>query len=348
MAIRPHPTKGPGWWQIDYYPEGRKGPRVFLVFKGNEAEARLFEGEVRRQRHGVAGSACLHPTINAILPEFKEWLEVNFSTSTLRDFLWIEKYIVQVFGKIPVRAIAPSHITQYQILRKGKRRAIEKEMVHLRRIIRWMVDNDCCPPEGLGFKIQIAKYRRPKPKTFTPNEVERWFAEINDPVKLAACILMYEAGARFDEVVKLTWGQIAFDANTIMLLGKGNKERLVVLPPLAKQILQERRGKPKEKVFINPMTGTNYTTLKTMFKGACMRSGLHGLTPHKLRHSFATDVLESTGDLRLVQVLLGHSDIGTTQIYTHVRQDRMKHGVEQMLLRRRRLSAVDNKDDGKH
>lgn len=341
MAVRPHPTMGPGFWHIDYRPNGCKGPRERVVFEGNEAEARAFEGVVRRKKHFSTGSR-INPSINEILPEFKEWLKVNFAVTTYKDFLWIEKYIVKIFGRFPVRSITPAHITQYQILREGKRRAIEKEMVHLRRIIRWMIDNDCCDREGLGFKIQIAKYRRPKPKTFTPGEVELFFSEINEPMKLAACIIMYEAGARFDEVVKLKWNQIFLESDTIMLLGKGGKERLVVLPPMAKQILAERKGRPAELVFVSPSTGGAYTTFKTMFKGASRRAGLHGLTPHKLRHSFATDVLESTGDLRLVQELLGHADISTTQIYTHIRQDRMKQGVAQMLARRKGLTTVVN------
>ncbi len=349
MAVRPHPTKSkkePGrWWHIDHRPHGKKGPREIITFHGSEAEARIYEAELRRQKIYTPG-AKINPAINEVLPEFKEWLEVNYAKNTYRDFLWVEKWISQVFGPYPVRSITPSHITQYQILRNGKRRAIEKEMVHFRRIITFMKKMDYCSDEGLGFKIEVAKYKRPKPKVFTPEEMEKFLAEVHLPDKLAACLIMYEAGARFDEVVKLTWSQISFSADTIMLIGKGNKERLVILPPMVKRILSDcyiRKGQPRDIVFVNKRTGKPFTTLKTMFRGAAGRARLNGITPHTLRHCFATDVLESTGDLRLVQELLGHEDIATTQIYTHIQQARKKHGVEKMLARRSGFTTGENK-----
>lgn len=145
---------------------------------------------------------------------------------------------------------------------------------------------------------------------------------------------MYEGGARFDEVVQLRWGQVSFGSDTIMV-GKGNKERLVMLPHIAKVILEPMSGDPHDYVAPNPKTGKPYTSFKTIFRGACNRAGLHGLTPHKLRHCFATDVLESCGDLRLVQELLGHTDIKTTQIYTQVIKARKVSGVNDMLAMRK-------------
>jgi len=343
MAIRPHPTKGPGWWQIDYRPDGRKGKRVFLVFKGNELEARLFEAEVRRQKHASTEKVKLHPTINELIPDFLDWVKMNRAKKTWIDMVNCSKWVRQVFGSLPVRAITPSHITQYQQLRGGKRRAIEKELHYFQTMIRWIAENDLCPQEGLGFKINIPRYRRPQPKIFHPAEIERFFSYIQDSSKLAMCRIMYDAGARFDEVSQLRWRQISFAGDTILLWGKGGKERYVILPQLVKKILEGKQGPATSFVFINPKTQKPYTTLKTLFKSASQKAGLHGLTPHKLRHCFATDLLESTGDLRLVQEQLGHEEISTTQIYCHVRHERMMLGVESMRKLRERLTTVDNK-----
>lgn len=345
MAIRPHPTKGPGWWQIDYRPDGRRGKRKFLPFRGSEAEARLFEAEVRRQRHTSPGAARLHPAINEVIPEFLGWVKLNRAEKTWKDMAYCSKWIRQVFGAYPVRAITPAHITLYQRARHGKKRSVEKELHYFQTLVRWMATNDLAPADGLGFKVSVPRYRRPKPRTFTPEQVERFIDEINEPAKLAAVIIMYEAGARFDEVASLKWRQVSLAAGTIMLHGKGDKDRLVPLPPLAHRILLSgAKGKPADLVFRNPKTGKAYTSFKTLFWGAGKRAGVDGLTPHKLRHSFATDVLEATGDLRLVQMLLGHESVSTTQIYAHVRKERMMHGVEQMRkARREKLSThVDN------
>lgn len=346
MAIRPHPSKGKGYWHIDYRPEGKRGKRQRLVFKGSEAEARIYEAELRRQRHSVPGHGRLHPAINEVIPDFLAWAQVNRAEKTWVDMSYCSKWIKQVFGPLPVRAITPSHITQYQQLRRGKKRSIEKELHYLQTIVKWMAANDLAPPDGLGFKISVPRYRRPKPRIFMPEEIERFVGEINDPVKIAAVVIMYEAGARFDEVASLQWRQISFDADTIMLHGKGDKERLVPLPPFAKWILMDCRKAPRSLVFRNSKTGRAYTSLKSLFRGASSRAGLHGLTPHKLRHSFATDLLETTGDLRLVQKLLGHESVNTTQIYAHVRKERMQRGVEQMLRgRRERLTTMVKKEN---
>jgi site-specific recombinase XerD len=256
---------------------------------------------------------------------------LNRAEKTHRDYVCCSKYLLAVLGRLRVKQITPAHITEYQRYRNGKRCAIKKEMVYFHRLIDWMAKNDYCQKEGLGFKIETARYQRPQPKVFSAEEAERFLAEINDPIKLALILIMYEGGARFDEVVQLRWGQISFASDTIMVVGKGNKERMVMLPAIARAILQPLTGDPHAHVAPNPKTGKPYTSFKGIFRGACERAGLHGLTPHKLRHCFATDVLESCGDLRLVQELLGHTDIKTTQIYTHVIKARKVSGVSAML-----------------
>ena len=340
MAVNQHPTKK-GHWIIDYWPDGRRGKRVRDLLECTYEYAVAYEKDVRRQRSSINTASKINPTIAEVMPEYMDWLEVNLSLSTYRDFVWVKKWLLQVFGKLPVKSITPAHITEYQRLREGKRRAIEKEMTHLRRIVRWMTENDYCHQDGLGFKIKVAKYRRPVPKVFEPGEVERFLAEIANPMKLALCLIMFEGGARFNEVSKLQWRQLDFAGGTIMLKGKGDKERITVLSPRAQEILSDKISGPQDLVFANPQTGRPYTSLKTLFKGATRRAGLHGLSPHKLRHCFATDLLESSGNLRLVQEMLGHAEISTTQIYTHVKRKRKVLGVNQMLVYRRQADSAE-------
>jgi site-specific recombinase XerD len=330
MSVKPHPTKK-GHWVIRYRAEGRNGPETNDVLQCTYAYALEYEKSIRRKRHGGPGINTINPTISEVMPLFLDWVALNRAEKTHRDYVCCSKYLRAVFGRLLVKQITPAHITEYQRYRNGKRCAIKKEMIYFHRLIDWMGKNDYCQKEGLGFKIETARYQRPQPKVFSAEEAERFLAEINDPIKLALILIMYEGGARFDEVVQLRWGQISFASDTIMVVGKGNKERLVMLPAIARAILEPIAGDPHAHVAPNPKTGKPYTSFKGIFRGACERAGLHGLTPHKLRHCFATDVLESCGDLRLVQELLGHADIKTTQIYTHVIKARKVSGVSAML-----------------
>jgi len=329
MAVRPHDTK-PGHWVIDYYPEGRNGKRVRDVLECTEAEAREYEKAIKRI-HVSVGYSGPNPTISQALPEYLDWAKLHRADRTYRDFLYVVKHIEAIFGPLPVSRITPAHIQQYKELRAGSPRATNKELHYLGGLIKWMVENDYADP--LPFKIKGVPYRRPIPNTPHSNDVEKFLSEIADPLKQALCLMMFEAGARFDEAVKLRWENIDWDDKTVLLLGKGSKERLTILPPRVEVIIAGNR-QPEGWVFPNPRTGTPYTTLKTIFNNACRRAGIKRFTPHKLRHSFATDLLEATDNLSLVQDILGHESIETTRIYAKVRTRRMLAGAAKMLVHR--------------
>ena len=141
---------------------------------------------------------------------------------------------------------------------------------------------------------------------------------------------MYEAGLRWKEVTNLSWDDVDLDNEMIMLrTTKGNRNRAIPITPLFKEaLIKVLKGKVIEAgilVFPSPVTGRPFNNISKALQSAAERAGItKKVHPHLLRHSYATHVLESGGDLRTLQALLGHRDIQTTQIYTHVMTQHLK------------------------
>ena len=148
--------------------------------------------------------------------------------------------------------------------------------------------------------------------------------------------VMYATGMRVSELVGLVMGNLNIDVGFLKCIGKGGKERIVPIGRQAKQILQKYINKTRPKL-IKKGTGARCLFLSRLGKAISRQSIWKiikkyvnrtnikkKITPHTLRHSFATHMLERGADLRVVQELLGHADISTTQIYTHIDKERLK------------------------
>ena len=146
--------------------------------------------------------------------------------------------------------------------------------------------------------------------------------------------IMYAAGLRVSEVINLEIGQVQFQVGCLMVRGKGSKERLVPVHQTALQRLQEYmegarlkllNGARQEAVFVNNRGGrlSRMGIWKLLQKYAVLSGLRTKISPHTLRHTFATHLLEGGADLRSLQLMLGHSAISTTQIYTHVSQSHL-------------------------
>ena len=185
--------------------------------------------------------------------------------------------------------------------------------------------------------IDIPKTGRHLPGVISVNEVEALLnaCDVTTPKgqrNLAMMEIMYGAGLRVSELVFLKVVDVNLDAGLVRVMGKGAKERIVPIGSKAKDAarLWLDQGRPKELkllssdfLFIaragNPMTRQAFW--KIIKKYALAAGIARPVSPHTLRHSFATHLIEGGADLRSVQTMLGHSDISTTQIYTHISRD---------------------------
>jgi integrase/recombinase XerD len=150
--------------------------------------------------------------------------------------------------------------------------------------------------------------------------------------------LLYASGLRVSELVGLELAQLRLDVGFLIAFGKGRKERIVPVGERAEAWIGRylRQARPAlvrgrhEVVFVNRRgQGMTRQGFWKILKGHGVAVGISGLSPHVLRHSFASHLLEHGADLRAVQMMLGHADISTTQIYTHIHQQRLKSLYEQ-------------------
>jgi len=227
-----------------------------------------------------------------------------------------------------------------QFRAKARATSIARRLSALRRFYRLEVERGAVR-ENPTVRVRAPKRPRSLPKSLSEAQVEALLAAPGDasPVEVrdrAMLETLYATGVRVSELVGLKLAQVSLDAGVMRVLGKGSKERLVPLGDEAvsqiRRYLAEARpalagGAKTDHLFLTarrgPMTRQAFWQLVKRY-GA--KAGIAGaaLSPHVLRHAFATHLLNHGADLRVVQLLLGHADISTTTIYTHVARERLK------------------------
>ena len=188
--------------------------------------------------------------------------------------------------------------------------------------------------------IELPKLGRPLPGTLTPTEVERLLAapDLDTPEGLrdrAMLELLYASGLRISELVSLPVSGVNLRQGVVRVVGKGNKERLVPMGEGALNAIASywQHGRPEllkarasDALFVTRRgSGMTRQNFWYAIRRYALQAGISkSLSPHTLRHAFATHLLDNGADLRAVQMMLGHADLSTTQIYTHVAQARLK------------------------
>ena len=209
----------------------------------------------------------------------------------------------------------------------------------LRGFFKFMV-GDSHLRESPVANLTSPRLRRQLPSVLSVTEVERLLARPNPELPLgqrdaAMLELLYGTGLRVSELVSLTLGRVNLEVGFLVVLGKGSKERIVPVGEAATEAVRSYLMDSRLRLLKGKMTETLFITNRgaamtrqgfwKLLKKYGREAGLKKeLTPHILRHSFATHLLERGADLRSVQMMLGHADISTTQIYTHVARERLR------------------------
>ena len=223
--------------------------------------------------------------------------------------------------------------------RKLESRSVARNLVTLRQFFRFALIEGIVT-EDPTETVESPRFRMGLPRFLSVEEVDRLLAAPDTGTIIglrdkAMIEVMYSAGLRVSELCGLRLSDFHFDAGYVRCMGKGSKERLVPIGRQAMDIVQRylRDSRPKllrenspELLFLNRHGGacSRHGFWKTVSDFGRKAGLTKQLKPHMLRHSFATHLLDRGADLRAVQMMLGHTDIATTQIYTHVVEERLK------------------------
>ena len=223
---------------------------------------------------------------------------------------------------------------------------MNRRLSSVRDLYRWLVEEGVTT-EDAAAAIVSPKRAKTLPRTLTGEEAERLLEacdglDAKDVRDRAFLELLYATGARISEVSKLDVRDVDLDRRQVRLEGKGSKTRIVPIYEIAAErvrsyVLEARPGLAakshthEEGLFLSARGNRmSADALRTVFERRAVAAGIdRRVTPHAMRHTYATELLSGGADLRSVQTLLGHADLSTTQIYTHLTIDRMKAAARQ-------------------
>jgi len=225
----------------------------------------------------------------------------------------------------------------------AKPRSTARQLSSFRRFFRYIMREGMRDTDPTA-DIEMPRIGRTLPKTLSEDEVESLLhaPNIDEPLghrDRAMLELLYATGLRVSELINLKQSQVNFNQGVLRIVGKGDRERLIPLGEESQRWLRDFIDGPRMEILLERQTDYLFPTRRGdrmtrqafwhIIKRYAEKAGVRQkMSPHSLRHAFATHLLNRGADLRVVQLLLGHSDLSTTQIYTHVARERLKdlHG----------------------
>lgn len=272
------------------------------------------------------------------------WMERGLSANTLAayraDLTALARWLAER-GTTMVKTTRADlqDFIAFRVNAGARPRSTARQLSSFRRFFRYLV-REGLVAEDPTAQIAMPKIGRSLPKSLTEEEVESLLnaPAVNDPLgnrDRTMLELLYATGLRVSELVNLRTAHVNLNQGVIRILGKGNRERLIPLGEEAVRWITDFVRGARAEILLERQTDYLFPTRRGdrmtrqafwhIIKRYARKAGVaKELSPHTLRHAFATHLLNHGADLRVVQMLLGHSDLSTTQIYTHVARERMK------------------------
>jgi len=279
--------------------------------------------------------------------QIERGLADNTLASYRRDLEQYVLFVKEQKGYAKWNEVARADIASflYRLKKQGKSTATIARMISSIRSFHQFLIRDRLVDHDASLHIETPKPDRVLPQVLEAEEIEALLSIKGmthlDARNKAMLELLYATGLRVTELVSLRVTDVHLTMGFVRCIGKGNAERIIPVGDLAKNALEDYIGHARERLirknrsetalFVNhhgrPLSRQGFwKILKQVARDAGLRKEI---TPHTLRHSFATHLLENGADLRSVQEMLGHKDISTTQIYTHISKKRLRDMYEQ-------------------
>jgi integrase/recombinase XerD len=271
------------------------------------------------------------------------WMERDLSPNTLAayraDLTALDRWLAQ--RNVPIMRATRADLQDFiawRVHAGARPTSTARQLSSFRRFFDYLM-REGAVREDPTAQIAMPKIKRSLPRSLTEEEVEALLSTppVSDPLgnrDRTMLEVLYATGLRVSELVNLRQDQINLDQGVIRI-GKGDRERLIPLGEGAIRALKEFSGSARDEILLDRQSDYLFPTRRGdrmtrqafwhIIKRHARKAGIvTALSPHTLRHAFATHLLNHGTDLRVLQMLLGHSDLSTTQIYTHVARERLK------------------------
>jgi integrase/recombinase XerD len=292
----------------------------------------------RASRGGTRGPGPIDRFLDAV------WMERGLSPNTLAAYRadltaldrWLEDHEAELTSAKRGDLLA---FMASRVQGGARPRSTARQLSSFRRFYRYLVREGALREDPTA-QIAMPKVGRSLPRSLTEEEVEALLAApaVSDPLghrDRTMLEVLYATGLRVSELVNMKLLQVNLNQGVLRIVGKGDRERLIPLGEEAVQWVQQFLQGPRVEILLERQTDYLFPTRRGdrmtrqafwhIIKRYARKAGVDKeLSPHTLRHAFATHLLNHGADLRVVQMLLGHSDLSTTQIYTHVARERLK------------------------
>jgi integrase/recombinase XerD len=329
---------------VDFREGGRGSPRHTRVYYGTREGALAYERALTKQFRKAAKHG--QHTCDMIAAEYLKWVEMQQAAKTLKEKkMMLSGRLLPFFGNMQPDYITDTLVTTYKTKRLETTtrptcsRAVNLEILCLTNMIKWGADkkrNLCSKPEEWDLLPCTEKL----PSVLSRDEIASILSAMTGTPR-ALFATMYYCGLRFAEVTHSRPSDLNLEAGYLKVMGKGGRERIVPVVDDLRVILADLdlSGKWLFPSRVSQRKGVTMngalTDIRAPLRTALKKAGIDKkVTPHMLRHSYATHLLESGADIRIIQMLLGHQNVKTTEIYTHVSLDLMKQATDSLNVER--------------